>query len=345
MQHSKSSDRTPGVGSSDPTGGHSARASSLWDYDGLILDADGVIYRGAERVPYAIETLGPVTQAMPWCVLTNNAANSPSVVADKLSGLGLESSIENVVTSPQGAVAYLHARGFPAGKHVMVVGGPGIEEALRDGGFVPTRDRHDDVIAVVQGFGPTLGWCDLAEASYAIADGVLWVATNLDRNIPTEFGLAPGNGALVAAVSEAVGRSPDAVTGKPEPLLFELAAERMSSSRALVIGDRIDTDIEGANRAGMDSLLVLTGVVSVTDLVDLADADPLRRPTLLAADLQALNGPASHVLISPDAPDSADPLGQVRRSLARAWCQSHPSDAARLELTNTCLQAASELAG
>ena len=317
--------------------------AGLGDYDGLILDADGVIYRGPEPVEHSIEVLGPITEAMPWCVLTNNAANAPSVVSDKLCGLGLRATVDNVVTSPQGAVAYLRAHGFADGAHVLVVGGAGIEEALRDGGFVPTRDRHHNVIALVQGFGPTVGWRDLAEASYAIADGAVWVATNLDRNIPTEFGLAPGNGALVAAVREAIGRGPDAVTGKPEPLLFEVAAERMASTRPLVIGDRLDTDIEGANRAGMDSLLVLTGVVSVNDLATLATADPLRRPTFLAADLRALRGSTADLRISPEAPEDVDPLSSLRRALARAWVQPEPSFETVQDLQSACLAAASEL--
>jgi len=290
------------------------------EYDGLILDADGVIYRGPQPVAHAIEVLGPIVKAMPWCVLTNNAANAPIVVADKLSGLGLRASVDNVVTSPQGAVAYLRSTGVAEGAHVFVVGGAGIEDALRAEGFVPTRDRQDEVVAVVQGFGPAVGWHDLAEASYAIADGAMWVATNLDRNIPTEFGFAPGNGALVGAVAEAVGRRPDAVTGKPEPLLFELAAERMSAARPLVIGDRIDTDIRGGNRAGMDTLLVLTGVTGREQLQELKEAPKDDRPTYLAHDLRALQRPAAASLVagSEVTPDT-DWLAELRCTLARAW--------------------------
>ena len=290
------------------------------EYDGLILDADGVIYRGPQPVAHAIDVLAPLIEEMPWCVLTNNAANAASVVADKLSGLGLRAGVENVVTSPQGAVAHLKSTGVAEGTHVLVVGGTGIEDALRAEGFVPTRDRHDDVVAVVQGFGPAVGWHDLAEASYAIADGAMWVATNLDRNIPTEFGFAPGNGALVGAVAEAVGRRPDAVTGKPEPLLFELAAERMSASRPLVIGDRIDTDIRGGNRAGMDTLLVLTGVIDRAQAEALREAPPEDRPTYLAHDLRALQQPASvsRIADTPEAEDT-DGLAGIRCALARAW--------------------------
>jgi len=312
-------------------------------FDGLILDADGVIYRGPEPVPFAIEALNVAVRKMPWCVLTNNAANPPSVVSAKLTGLGLEATDNNVVTSPQGAVAYLIDSGFEAGSKVLVVGGPGIEEALVEGGFVPVRDRHSGPVAVVQGFGPEVGWHELAEASYAITDGATWIATNLDRNIPTQHGLAPGNGALVGAVAEAVGRRPDAVTGKPEPLLFELAATRMGASRPLVVGDRLDTDIEGANRAGMDSLLVLTGVVTVDDLASLADLEPVARPRYLAADLRCLAGSPSQVEICGREPHAGDPLDPVRALLHRIWSGNASVSDVQAEWEEVCRGAADGL--
>lgn len=312
-------------------------------FDGLILDADGVIYRGPEPVPFAIEALGEAVRELPWCVLTNNAANPPSVVSTKLTGLGLAATDENVVTSPHGAVAYLIDSGFVPGSKVLVVGGPGIEEALVAGGFVPVRDRHVGPVAVVQGFGPEVGWHELAEASYAIADGAVWIATNLDRNIPTQYGLAPGNGALVGAVAEAVGRRPDAVTGKPEPLLFELAAERMGASRPLVVGDRLDTDIEGANRAGMESLLVLTGVLTVDDLGSLAGLEPVARPRYLAADLRCLAGSPRDVEIRERDPLTDDPLDPVRVLLHRIWSGSVMVSAVQSEWEKTCQAAAAGL--
>lgn len=287
-------------------------------YDSLIADADGVIYRGPIAVPHALESLRVAIDQMPWCVVTNNAAMPPSAVADRISGLGLAMEPSDVVTSPQGAVAYLLNRGIPAGAPILIVGGPGIDEAVAAAGFTPMREHSIPPVAVVQGFGPDVGWRELSEAGYAIAAGALWVATNLDLNIPTERGLAPGNGALVGAVEHAVGRAPDAVTGKPEPLLFELAAQRMGSSRPLVLGDRLDTDIRGANRAGMDSLLVLTGVSGASELVNLAAAERQWRPTFLAEDLRALLEPAVDSRIDVDARGHG-PLPTMRRLLARAW--------------------------
>ena len=285
-------------------------------YDGLIVDADGVIYRGPNAVPHAIETLRAVE--LPWCVLTNNASLPPSVVAERITKLNVSLSPENVVTSPQGAVAYLLEHGVPAASPILVVGGPGIDEAVRGAGLTPVRDGSVKPVAVIQGFGPDVGWRELAEAGYAIAEGALWVATNLDASIPNERGLAPGNGALVGVVRQAVGKDPDAVTGKPEPLLFHLAAERLGARRPLVIGDRLDTDIRGANRSGMDSLLVLTGICDLDELTDLIDAEPEMRPTYIAEDLRALlDGPDASRITSDAAGSSA--LADVRRLLARAW--------------------------
>ena len=295
----------------------------LANYDALILDADGVIYRGAASVPHAIDALTSAGERVPWSVVTNNAALPPSAVAQRITDLGLSTYASQVITSPQGAVAYLHEWGLPANSLVLVVGGRGIDEAVRDAGFLPTRERSEGVRAVVQGFGPDVGWRDLAEAGYAItsSEEIVWVATNMDANIPTEFGSAPGNGALVGVIHQAIKRWPDAVTGKPEPLLFQLATSRMGATRPLVIGDRIDTDICGANRAGMDSLLVLTGVCGLNDVAALADAAAEHRPTYVAADLRALTGPRESVRIAVDAPGE-DSLAQARRQLAQAWANS-----------------------
>jgi ribonucleotide monophosphatase NagD (HAD superfamily) len=150
--------------------------------------------------------------------------------------------------------------------------------------------------AVVQGFGPKVGWEQLAEASVAIRSGASWVATNADRTLPTPRGPLPGNGSLVAALATALGRQPDVVVGKPEPTLFEQVARAHGARRPLVVGDRVDTDIEGAHRAGMDSLLVLTGAGRPADVLD---APPQRRPTYLAADLGGLFAPVDEVRVPP----------------------------------------------
>lgn len=293
-------------------------------YDGLILDADGVLYRGARAVDHAVDVLHRLRSdfGTSWVVVTNNAASTAEQVAARLRKFGIEIEPEQVITSPQGAVRYLVQCAVPPGSAVMVIGGPGIDAAVREAGFAPVRDRRDDPVAVVQGFGPDIGWSDLAEAAYAVQAGALWVATNADLTLPTAEGVAPGNGSLVGAVANAVGRAPDAITGKPEPLLLQLAAERLGSRRPLVVGDRIDTDIRGGNRAGMDTLLVLTGVTDAERAAGLVDAPEEDRPSHLAQDLRALLEPAGQSGIAGAGAGSSgdtDALARIRLTLGRAW--------------------------
>ena len=138
---------------------------------------------------------------------------------------------------------------------------------------------------MVQGYGPKVGWEQLAEACVAIRAGALWVATNTDRTLPTPRGPLPGNGSLVAALATALDRQPDLVVGKPEPALFLAAARDAGSTGTLIVGDRLDTDIVGADRAGMDSLLVLTGVATAEAA---QGATGMQRPTFVAEDLFGL---------------------------------------------------------
>lgn len=303
-------------------GGDVVPSTLVEEYDGLILDADGVLFRGARPIEHAAESLATVRSQFSTrlCVVTNNASQSPQAVAAHLGEVGVPLAADEVITSPQGAVAYLREQGIADGAPVFVVGGPGIDDALRTGGFGPTRDPRADVAAVVQGFGPDIAWRDLAHAAYVVARGVLWVATNADLTLPTAEGLAPGNGSLVQAVANAAGRMPDAVTGKPEPLLLELAATRLGAARPLIVGDRIDTDIRGGNAAGMDTMLVLTGVTGDTELRDLHSAAPADRPTYLARDLRALLQPSARTRIAEGQPSQdSDGLARVRHSLAQAW--------------------------
>jgi ribonucleotide monophosphatase NagD (HAD superfamily) len=164
------------------------------------------------------------------------------------------------------------------------VGGIGLELALAERGLVAVGAASDAPAAVVSGFSPDLAWPLLAEGAYALATGIPWVASNLDRTLPTPRGRAPGNGALVAALEVASGRIP-LVAGKPEPPMHREAMLRTGAERPLVVGDRLDTDIEGAVRAQVPSLLVLSGV---TDPVDVVCADARHRPTYLAEDLRGL---------------------------------------------------------
>lgn len=253
-------------------------------YDTALLDLDGVVYRGTDAVPYAVPSLLDARSAgMHLAYVTNNASRTPETVAAHLEELGLPVVTDDVVTAAQ-AVARLIAEQVPAGSRVLVVGGDGLLVALRGYGLEPVFSADDDPAAVVQGYKPETSWKELAEAAYAVGRGVPWFAGNVDQTMPTARGIAPGNGALVAAVATAVGGWPT-VAGKPEPALHRETMIRTKAQRPLVVGDRLDTDIEGANRAGVDSLLVMTGV---TDVPMLLAATPVHRPTYLAADLRGL---------------------------------------------------------
>lgn len=254
-------------------------------YDVALLDLDGVVYIGAHAVPHAPDALLRARGAgMRLAFVTNNASRPPERVAAHLTEIGVEARPEEVVTSAQ-AAARLLAEQLPAGSKVLVVGGDGLEVALREQDLVPVWGADDGPVAVVQGFSPKVGWPLLAEGTYAVASGLPWVATNTDPVVPTDRGRAPGNGTLVAAIRTATGREP-VVAGKPEPPMHREAILRSGATRPLVVGDRLDTDIEGANAAEVDSLLVLTGV---TDPIDLVLAPARLRPTYVGHDLRALH--------------------------------------------------------
>lgn len=257
-------------------------------YAAIVCDLDGVVYRGPAAVPHAIEALSNST--LPVIYATNNASRTPEDVAAHLRDLGLPCAPGDVATSSQ-AGAGLVADNVPPGSGVLAVGGPGVSAALVEVGLAPVgpaEAAEHDVVAVLQGYGAGVTASDLAEVAYAVQAGATWVATNTDATLPTDRGVAPGNGSLIAAVQRAVGHTPDVVAGKPSAPLYLMCADRLAvaAERVLAVGDRLDTDIEGAVAAGMDSLLVLTGV---DDLAACLEAPPHRRPTWVAPDLRALN--------------------------------------------------------
>jgi len=259
--------------------------------DLLLADLDGVVYAGAGALPYAVESINRAHETIRVGYLTNNASRTDRTVAKHLTDLGLSVAPDDVVTSPQAAVALL-ADLVPAGSRVLVVGGDGLVDELQKAGFAVTRSADDDPAAVIQGFAPEVGWTDLAEASYALQarpgrDELPWVATNTDWTIPQARGIAPGNGTLVSAVHTAVGRLP-VVAGKPERAIFDAAVARFGASSPLFVGDRLDTDILGANRAGIPSALVMTGIDRAKQVLAVPEES---RPNYLLGDLRELFEP------------------------------------------------------
>ncbi|MFN2537141.1 MAG: HAD-IIA family hydrolase [Mycobacteriales bacterium] len=274
-------------------------------YDAALLDLDGVLYLGPEPVPHAAASIAQARAAgMRTAFVTNNSSRRPAVVATHLTELGIPAEPEDVVTSGQAAVRWLQGRLAPDSK-VLVVGSSGLADEVAAGGFVPVREA-DGVAAVVQGLEPRTAWTDLAEAAIAIEAGALWVAGNTDATYPTPRGLVPGNGALVQALVHTTGKHP-VVVGKPEPELHMASVERVRAHHPLVVGDRLDTDVLGANRAGTDSLLVLTGVTRPADLMQ---APPAMRPTYVSSDLRGLVASHPDVIVEGDTARCRD---------ARAW--------------------------
>ncbi len=254
-------------------------------HDVALLDLDGVVYVGPGAVPHAAQALDSASSVhgMRSVFVTNNAARPPEAVAAHLVELGVRAEPRDVVTSAQAGARMLAER-LPAGSRVLCIGGAGVPAALRERGLMPVESADDDPVAVMQGFGPKVGWEQLAEGTLAIERGALWVATNVDATIPSPRGRVLGNGSLVAALRHATGAEP-LVAGKPLPPLMLESVERAGASNPIVVGDRLDTDIEGANATGIPSLLVLTGV---TDWPDLLGVDPRFRPTYLDVDLRGL---------------------------------------------------------
>jgi glycerol 3-phosphatase-2 len=254
-------------------------------HDLFIFDLDGVVYIGPAAVPGAVAAISRLhDEGLAVAYATNNASRGASSVTAHLAELGVPGEPGEVVTSAQVSAGVLAER-LPAGSAVLVVGTQELAAELTDVGLRPVWSADDEPVAVVQGYGRDIGWQQLAEGCVAVRAGAWWVATNADRTLPSARGPLPGNGALVAALAVAVDREPDLVVGKPAPALFEQAAKRRGAGRAVVIGDRLDTDVEGANAASMDSVLVLTGVHRAADLLA---APAHRRPTYVAADLGGL---------------------------------------------------------
>ncbi len=243
----------------------------------LMFDLDGVVYIGGVGIEGVPESISRARRAgCHVAFVTNNASLPPEDVAAKLRKVGVEAESRDVVTSAQ-AAARLLVEAHGVGAEVVLLGGTGLEQALRAEGLRP-RSPAEGGVAVVSGYGLDVSWRDIMRAAVLIRDGLPYVASNTDGSVPTEFGLAPGHGALVRLISEFAGVEP-VVAGKPSRPLLDETIRRVGGERPLMVGDRLDTDIEGANRIGVDSFLVLTGV---TGLEELAAASRGLRPTYIS---------------------------------------------------------------
>lgn len=260
-------------------------------YDALFLDLDGVIFVGTKPVRYAHESVDRARAEFGKTIrfITNNASRPPQGTVEVLEAVGVSAQIDEIVSSAQIAAAYLREHLEP-GAQVLVVGGQGLIDALKVENLKPVSELTNETVAIVQGFDPGVSWRDLATASFAVERGLLWVGTNPDMTIPTGRGIAPGNGSLIQAVSNATGKTP-VIMGKPFPTGIHIAAQQCNARSPIMIGDRLDTDIEAGVAAGIDTALVMTGV---TNVADLCTAPEHQRPTFVLSDLRGLFGIYRH---------------------------------------------------
>ena len=256
----------------------------LKDVRGLLLDMDGVLWRGQQPLPGLQPFFALLREkAIRLQLVSNNATLTPEGVQARLAALDVSVELEEVLTSSMAAASYL-SRQLPPGTPIYAIGQEGLRTALQNAGL-QVQERGEGARAVVVGMDYQLTWSKLAEAAYALAEAQLFVATNPDRSLPTERGLAPGNGAILAALEAATGRTA-VVAGKPEPLLFQEGLSRMQipAEAALAVGDRLETDILGGQRAGVATALLLTGVTRAEDL----PGSPIQ-PDWIFPDLPALS--------------------------------------------------------
>lgn len=258
--------------------------SLLSTYDALLLDLDGTVWEGGRAIDGAVEAINSATDAgIRGIYVTNNAMRGPEVVAEKLRGIGLTATEDDVVTSALAAID-MAAEMLEPGDRVYVVGTDSFKELASRAGYTVVDSADDEPKAVLHGMNPNAGWRELSEAALAIRAGARYFVSNLDTTLPTERGLMVGNGSMVAAVISATGARPYSA-GKPGSAMFHSAATRINASTPLAVGDRLDTDIEGGNAAGMDTFQVLTGV---SGQLALLEARKEQRPTYIAESLTDL---------------------------------------------------------
>ena len=229
----------------------------------LIIDMDGVLYRGNQAMPRLRELFDFLRErGIQFVLATNNSTKTPQERVEKLAGMGVIISPEEILNSGQATARFL-ARKYPQGTRVHVFGMASLRQALTDEGFVWA---DEDVELVVASMDRDVNYEKLKRATLLIRGGAQFIATNLDPTFPSEEGLCPGTGSLITALATASETQPIAI-GKPEPTMYELAMTHMSASleTTAVIGDRVDTDILGGKRAGITTICVLSGASDRTE--------------------------------------------------------------------------------
>jgi glycerol 3-phosphatase-2 len=287
-------------------------------YDALVMDLDGVVYRGDRVIPGAAQALPQIrARGVPVVFLTNNSARTPDEVADRLVAMGVEAAPQEILTSALATAVMLRRERFDAPPSAFVIGERGIREALEGAGVRVVDGEPDRTDLVVVGWDRRADYARLRTASLLVQRGARLVATNPDTSYPAPDGLWPGAGALLAVIVTTTGAAPT-VVGKPSRPMFEAAAAMTGAQRPLMVGDRLDTDIAGAAGAGWDSMLVLTGA-SRTEELATASASAPALPIYVGADLAAVL--AQHAPARPR-PAAASDLPEIQALLATAGIAS-----------------------
>jgi 4-nitrophenyl phosphatase len=233
----------------------------LRDLRALIIDMDGVLWEGERPLPGLVEFFATLRAlALHFILATNNASRTPEQYVAKLARLGVRVTGDEILTSAQATALYLRSQ-TPNGARVYAIGEEGLLNALREQGFALCEMYDVSARYVVCGMDRGVTWDKLATATLNIRAGADFIGTNPDLTLPTEYGFTHGNGAILAGLQAATGRAPT-IIGKPEPLMYQQALTRLQADPAttVAIGDRLETDILGAVRAGLKSILVLSGI-------------------------------------------------------------------------------------
>lgn len=232
-------------------------------YKGYLIDLDGTMYRGGEVIPEAVEFVKELERrSLPYLFVTNNSTKTPETAAMHLQALAIPASAEHVFTSAIATASYIQEQ--KPGARVFMIGETGLREACRDAGLV---EATEDVDFVIVGLDRDVTYKKIKQASLLIRQGATFLATNQDHALPTEEGLVPGNGSIVAAIATATETKP-VVVGKPEALIMTQALQTIGTKaeETIMVGDNYRTDIMAGINAGIDTMLVLSGVTKEADL-------------------------------------------------------------------------------
>ncbi len=242
---------------------------NLKDIHALVIDMDGVLWRGSDALPGLVEFFDFLNNhAIAFILATNNAGKTPAQVAQKLAGFGVTVKLEHILTSSLAAAAYLQ-RELPAGASVYLVGQEGLRLPMQEAGFTILSDSSQPAAAVVAGIDFTFTYDKLKHATLLIRRGARFIGTNADLTLPVEDDvLYPGAGSILAAIQAAAGVAP-VIMGKPERFMFDLSTQKMgvSPQQTATLGDRLETDILGGQQAGLKTIMVTSGIDNEASIV------------------------------------------------------------------------------